>query len=456
MAIKLSIPRYEGVHGLPGPRVITIANSERSSMACPRRGWFRHIEYLKTESTSPQRRGLAWHEVTEDIHRWWQSFDTTYPEKGAIECAWCGGSGIPVALPALAFETKGRAPEGNEPCPVCDGTGLGPAERYWKTLVAARSADGARLVNDEDARDEYRMLLRWYDGWSLKYGLDPYKTLRVIGVEVPIARAILNPKTGRPFKPTVFVVHEPGSMRLASTGEVSGGVPLPAGATIGKIRYPWYQVGRLDGILQNRGGNGGVYVDEWKSSQTPTELIKGLTVDPQTEGYCWLLEGLVEDGTIPGPVNGYLYDVTRSSRHSDPKVLKRGGLSKAKNVATPSWRFEAAVTTHGLDLADYAEHIEWCKKNVDPKLYLREWGTSDPDARQRYAEEVYSAASTAATRRRAAARASSETDLNIHFPRVPVCKSGGFCSYRGPCIEDGAEARASFTTSTGPVWTTGE
>lgn len=471
--MRLSVPRYEGAIGLPeGGQAITITNTERADAACPRRWWFRHGERMSSPPYPEQRHGSAWHSILEDVHRWWAARDVAYPPDGLDACVWCTG---PRAV-------------GPTPCPACAGSGLGPLARHGRDLRVSVRGDIQTFTLD-DVADAVETLRRCADGWFRRYGWTPYRDYRVAAVEIGISRVILNPRTGHPYRPETYLVEEPGGrMRLASTGEISGAVPLPAGCVSRVVSWPWYQVGRLDAVLVHR-STGAVYVGEWKSSGDPRGLIEGLSVDPQTSGYVWLLEGAASAGQIAGgrEVVGYLYDVASSSYHYDAEPLapvkvpvlgsdgqpvmkgrskvyevgpdgepitRSPGLSRSKSRTVPSWRFEEAIRRHGFDRRDYADHLAHLVATTDPRLYVREWAPVGPEEIARYTEEVYADAVRFAGYRRAAARAEDATDLNIAFPRVAVCRlPGGRCAFRGPCVADGEHAREGFEVGAGPVWT---
>jgi hypothetical protein len=435
--MKIQIPRYEdGAIGLPkSGRAITVSNTERRRLACSRQWWLAEIERLSTPPSGAMRRGTAWHDFLEDVHRWFMRYDRRFPEGGSETCVLC------VEESSLA-------------CERCNGTGEGALVRYRRALVAFE-VDGLRAHTDEEVEAEVDTLRRMIEGWFAVYGREPSETYRVVGVEVAIARPICNPSTGRVYAPESFVVREAdGSERLAGTGEVSGAVALPDGATLRSSRLPWYQIGRLDCILRHR-RTGVLYVGEWKSSGNPLGLVDGLALDPQTDGYCWLLEHAVEIGEIGesgDEVVGYIFDVASTAKQYDPQVLKSGAFSKAKRTI-PSWRWLDAIASHGFAESEYRSQIDEARRSTDPKLYVREWGVSNADTRARYGEEMFATARRLSTLRREVARASTVEDLNVAVPRTPICRlPGGFCSYRAPCLLDGEDARARFETSPGISW----
>lgn len=448
----ISIPRYDRVLGLPADgRAIALTNSEREDLACPTRWWFRHVERLRGPETAPQRFGTLWHSWMEELHRWWAATDSPFPVDGLHACPFCAGSS--------ADERLG--------CAICGGTSDGWEIRTGKLIAAhverAARAEGGSSFTSDDGQDLIEHLGRTIRGWLRRYGAKPYANVKVVGVEVQLARQILHPKTGRPYQPETILVRDDatGSLRFAETGEASG-APLPAGQTLVSVRWPWYQIGKLDAVLLHR-AKPVLYVGEFKSSSGPRGLIDDLSLDPQTAGYSWLLHA--HAAQFGGSeVVGSMFDVTSSAFHFDPEPLKGRptkavpdpppALSQARNLTVPSWRYEAALAARQIDRKPYEEHLLYLSAAVDPKLYLREWPSLGNETRQRYAEEVYATAARLSSLRRTIARASSVTDLTMAVPRVPICRlPGGGCQFRAPCLLDGENARAKFQIGPAMTWT---
>ena len=410
--------------GLPAEPVFTLSNSERKTAACALRWWFDYAEGLKGAKAPPLRYGTAWHSVIEDVHRWWMAHDALYPVDGAIRCVWCNALGS---------------------CLVCGGGGLGPALRARVQFFAEQTEPG-------EAETMYETLIRAAQGWLFWYGNAPYQDWRVVGVEVVLARPIVDPVSSQPFRPRMFVTQlADGKVRHAKTGEAVGAVELPAGARVREVRWPWYALGVLDAVLQHR-RTGRLLACELKSSGQPAAFCDGLSIDPQTTGYAWLLRWAAglghygqHDGRAPD-VQGYQYDVASSHMQRDPEVLKSGELSRAKGN-TPSWRYTAALMAHGLPAAPYMDHVTKLTRDVDPKLYLREHGSVGDEAVLRYGAEIWGVAHRHADLRRATATAHHDADIAQRFPRTDVCRSsGGSCPFRGPCLSDGADVRRGYTT----------
>ena len=340
-------------------------------------------------------------------------------------------------------------------------------ERTRKSLAEAskRSSDspGGTIFTTEEAEHLHEHLSRTFDGWLHRYGGAPYQTLRVVGVEVGLARVILNPATGKPYCPETYLLRrEDGSMRFAGTGEINQ--PDEPGEIV-VVRWPWFQVARLDAVFAHR-NTGALYVGELKSSSDPRGLVSDLTVDPQTSGYVWVLDQPeIRARFGGGEVVGFQFDVVSNSFLNDPDPLKGRPTKKNPNPPlefsqnrqrlTPSWRYRKTLEAAGVDPAPYAEHLLYLAGQVDPRLHLREAGTVGPDDRARYADEVFAVATRIAAARRSIARAIDLTDVSIAVPRVPICRlPGGSCAYRAPCILDGDGTRSRFEVGTGLAWTT--
>ena len=404
--LRIEVPRYpERIDGLPD-KAWVLTNSERGASACPRRYWFAYIEGLKPKSTSkPLRYGSGWHEVMEAIYRHWMVHDST--------CPW---SVVSDAIDEVS--------------------------RQW-----AQSESDGQLEFGE-AEKETSRLTNAVLGWVETYGLDPYEDLKIVAVEKAFA-APVRARNGKLFRPEMFVVSDgDGGYRPARTGESS---------IAETVRWAFYQVGRLDALAVHR-RNGSVWAIDHKSTVSPAQYVRGLSVDPQMQGYLWMVEQAIARGFVDGAsrdakIGGFIYDVASSGKQYDPAVLKNGQISQSKSKTVPSWRFIQKVADLSLDVADYEEHIAELRSRIDPKLYQREWMTVSAKGRARYGSEIFGEAKRLAGLRRSAARIVDPDLIHETHPRVPVCKSAGaFCSFKGPCSEDGELARLEFNVTDGMRW----
>lgn len=431
--------------GLPDGPCVLLSNSERTDAACALRWRFRYAEGLASPGRDARDLGAGWALWMAALRTWWQRTDRPYPVVDGERC------------PACAVE--GLKPD----CSQCDGAGRGPVERArvaWSEDEASRPGGSTRTSDELD--DLADLLQRATAGYLRRWGPSPPPDVRVVGVEVALARPILGP-TGAPYAPEVPVVAEDDDGRSLPAEWPECARVRAARATdpepvVRWVRWPWYYAGVLDGVGQDR-ATGALWDLEDKFVGQPEAYLAGLSVDPQTTGYLWLLEHAARSGAFAPlevgdvahasrPVAGYLYEVAQSVRHRDPELLKAGGLSQRRGVNTPSWRYRDALASAGLDLAPYAEHLAHLEATVDGKLYRREPGFLDRADLDRFGVEAYAVARRHAQLRRDACRAGTPAEVAACFPRTPVCRlPGGGCAFRGPCVRDTPEARSRLVGS---------
>lgn len=449
-----SIPRYgtnRSVIGLPA-RAVALTNSERGDAACDLRWFYRSgLGLASARTEEPLSFGSAGHDAMQDLWGWWAATDAEYDARWFETCVWC------------ALGTSGGT------CEKCGGTGLGPVPRAvakWYADAASSAARfGAPDEDDDEIPERADRLRRVLTGYLQFHGKHPPADLRVVGVEVPIARQIVGPN-GKPYAPEVLLYRcDDGGYRFARPDDDTSRIEVS--------KLPWYYVGILDVILASR-ATGMLFVGEHKFSKAPETLLQGLTNDPQMDGYCWALEaaapGLVlppeiqalvdARGGVP-KVGGYLYMVNSSGMQYDPKILKDGSISEAMNRTVPSWRFEAhldSIVATPETRTRYAPHVAALKARYDSRLYRREPGLVGAIGRSRFEREIYAVAKRTAQMRRDVARVSAPEDVEHAFPRTPVCRiAGGSCSFRGPCASKTVETSqiltsGAFVVSDGQRW----
>jgi hypothetical protein len=403
------VPRYDDQQI---ERAWALSTSERNAAACALRHYYSYSERLRgLDDQRPLRFGTAFHEVIEGVFRHFAETDTPVSDE---------------QVRALLDETLS-------------------AWRANARLLAATSSEEI----EEDAEALTNAIL----GWLRTYGAAPWRDFEVIAVERSFSAPILHPRTGTPLRSKMLVVEEQHAdgprLRPAGGGEAPGART---------VQWPWVFVGRVDAILRHR-TTGAVWLLDHKTSASPETFASGLSGDPQANGYAWLVEQAIRSGALldvgverDARLAGFVYNIVSSSRQRKPEVLKKGGLSRAKSV-TPSWLYEEAIRENGLALTDYDEHVETLRTTVDRRLYLAEWVSVGREERDRFAREVYADAVRISGLYREAARANSVLDLALSHPRTPVCRlPGGYCSYRGPCSQDGAEARSNYAVADGVYW----
>lgn len=495
MSIEAIIDRYEeGVIGLPKDgRFIPVTNSMVSKMTCLRRLWFSQVEGLRFRTSGgPIDRGSSWDIITEDMYLWWEVMDAPYPESALDTCVWCKGTGA--------------ASDGVHACDHCSGTGAGVIVRAMSRWWEAMERPVPPFGEDDIALEEER-LRRALRGYVERFEAAPLQHFKIVGVQTKLARVILNPVTGKPYRPDTFLVKtEQGLMRA---GTAAFAAAVASGGKVRRVNWPVYQVGAMDALARDR-GNGQGWVIDAKYTKAMNSFNERLQVDPQLPGYCWLLDANLDEFGMTG-VAGMMYDLTSSKMHGSPYNLKwkspaigvlqkaadeaghdvkdlkksmrergvkgeeaslewrallgisegHGGFSTSasKCAGVPSWRMRDAVEhaavqfPNEVKIEDYEEAIEWCSENVDDGLYERPWRTFSEGDLNRYAAETFGKVRALAGYHRSAARAASPADLDVAFPRTPVCSlPGGTCSYRGPCAADSPEVRDHFDQRPHVVW----
>lgn len=465
------IRRYEsGALGLPSHGCyFTISQSQFERWACARKGWFSEIEGLRTGATMEMHLGTAWDAWKRDVWTWWQERDEPFPEYGLDRCVWCDGEG----------------------CERCGWDGRSSLDLAVEVLERA---------GEESWRDDTERfvdtLRRMAEGWIAHYEGGRLQSFEVAGVQLSLARQVMNPATGEPYCPVAYLVEtDPVEevtplgftttaqrWRIAKTGE--GGHA---------VRWPWYQIGTIDVLLRDRQHRTGYAVDD-KASASLSKYADAVKIDPQLPGYCWMLEPHAEALGLSS-VAGFFYEVAATRYQRDPEFLKpkyppmdelrdiakaRGlkvlgktkedflraldipepppELSRDSGAFTPSWRYQRAVEQGGLSLAAYEDHLEYLRHHVDPECYARGGLLMLPYSASvgaRYERELFARVQILAEKRRQAALSTSVYDLDIHFPRTAICKLGARCSYTHVCPTheaDSSTIRTGFGTESEQVW----
>lgn len=476
---ETQVRRYVGtIHGLPpNGQAVIVTNSSLKALPCRRQFFFAEIERLRAPGTRRMDAGNAWDTVISDVYTWWMLHDRPYPTNGLDECVWCSGNG--------------ERPDdfgGMEPCAFC-ATGesvIAKAMRkYHETVERDRARDdGFVTYSEEELEKTEETLRRMLDGYLVRFHGGPLQSMKIVAVQPMLARQIVNPRTGKPFRGQTLLEELPnGDLVVAGSGAIH------RGANIRKVTWPWYLLGMLDALAADRRTNMGTVIDA-KASVQPSRYHDGIPFDPQLPGYCWLVEAHLEAFGLSG-VEGFLYDVTHGKFQPDPDELQwkppkvdemkemcvargietkgakksedymallgitpgHGGFSKKQNSGVPSWRYRRAVEAAGLDLAEYEEHIEMLADTVDRGLYRRDAATFADERRTRFGRETYAKAALVAALRRSAAGMVTADEQDIHFDREPICTiPGGSCAYKGPCAMDAPETRAGYDVAPSQVW----
>lgn len=418
-AARTLAPRYDyaPVIGLP-PAAFPITNSQRKAAHCPRRWWWSYGLGLDTGSTGPMRFGSAFDNVMGRLLEWYRQTSSPASAEHLLQCPYCGGAG----------------------CSDCEGTGHGFVALECHNIRSAEAEDDGIDYDDLIVRLE-----RAVHGWLKVYEESFLRDYTVVEVQPMIASPVISPDTGDVYRSKVPVVQTgDGEWRLANGYDGASDVSL--------VVMPFYQICKLDAIVINN-NDGKLWVWETKTSGSPEQFSRHLMLDTQLPGYSRALWYLSKcEGQYGGlDVGGFVWDVTSSKKHEEPKVLKSGALSTAKNQRVPSWTWQAAMSTMSEeDSQKYAHMVEHAMESVDSRLYLRQWGEFTPKHLAAYEIELYADA----VRISKWMRNLPGSGLNLWlddpqvqkiWPRVPLCRGpGGFCSFTGPCLEDSFVARGSF------------
>lgn len=464
------IRRYEdGIVGLPASgEVIAISNSEIGKLACDRRYWYSSIEHLRSKSSRKMDMGTAWDIVVEDFFLYFAVFDSLYPISGLDTCPFCRGNG----------QIQGMK------CEYCE-RGESALSRAMEPFRIARN-NGE--ISTEDAEKVEEQIRRAAEGWLIRYHYGPFDNYQVVGTQIPLARMIIDPRTRKPFRPVTYLEKtREGKLIPATTAAIQ------RGSKVLSVQWPYYYIGILDCLLKDRKSGSALVLDaKYTGDQKSYERKMGY--DPQLPGYCWLVEGHLSTLGV-NSVFGFMYDCCSSVFHQDPAELKwkpptykemfeeakkrgletkgvrkiedmmrllaipsgHGGFSRAQNVTVPSWRYEAAIKEAGIDRAPYSDHIDWLTDNVDPGLCSRPFSSYSDERARRFEAEVFAKAARIARLRAAAATLPYDgeirkMDLDIEFPRDPICQQpGGSCPFSGVC-EIGGHPGATMVAEPAQEW----
>lgn len=487
------ISRYDApsVLGLPKDgKFVIVSNSSMGQLACARKFMFSGVDHLGGKSTRAMDIGTAWDTIMQDVFEWWRVRDTQYPAE-IDRCAWCDGTG----RPTLEWSgNKSTTPADFFRCPICDGTGKSALHRAVDAFLPQLQGDhdDPPEMSSEDFERVGHTLRRMLEGYMHKWQRGPMGSIQILGTQVGLARPILHPRTGKPFRAATWLERPVGGGEWQTASVGAKRREREGVSELKRVTYPWFQVGLLDVLGRDR-QTGMAWVIDVKASGQPSRYANGMGVDPQLPGYCWLLEPHLKTLGLSG-VAGFMYDVTHSKFQPDPHELKwappkmedlramaeaqgikvvgrksedylnalgiqpgHGGFSQSQNAGVPSWRYEWALERDGVDAGPYQDHLQWIFENVDGQLYSRPWQKYGPDHWGRYGREVYAKAAQMALLRRGGTMIEHADECDTVFPRTPICMApGGSCAYAGPCAQDGDDSRREYASKPSQWWGDGE
>ena len=170
--------------------------------------------------------------------------------------------------------------------------------------------------------------------------------------------------------------------------------------------------GVIDGLVRKSDGSYWLLEHKTASSIGDNYFLK-LETDFQIRAYIWALRQLGYD------VKGVIYNVLRTKLPTIPQILKKGGLSQAKNIDTTYDVYLDAIYDNGLDPADYQEILDILREKGDTFFSRQEYPVDQYDVEE-FQEDLY--------------RITRDMHTCRHFYRNgSACNNWSGCAYRKLC-----------------------
>lgn len=393
--MKLEVRRYEDASIIQDLGLsFVFSNSERNELACKRKWYFSYHQQLATKSTSDSLlNGIAWHMLMEDLFCYWRDHDKVID-----------------ASHKLFVESFAKI----------------------RILLIGEGKDPEPIIRDMQIALE---------GYLNMYG-SIHTEFRVLEVEVPLRFPIKNFE-GDQFRSKVIVENRGSSYHIANYDSQNKE----------EIVMPFYVIGRADAIVQSR-ESGDLFIYDHKTTSSISRFQLTSEVDPQLHSYAAMLQYEKDHGYLQKyknyKIGGVIYGLTNNGSTSEPKELKKGGLSKAKSNKIPSWVFEKAIQDKGFSRSDYIEHLESITKNVDPLWHTRVWLPLDSDSVERWKMESYGIARLLADAYHCIATIPDAQEWIA--PRIPVCRTMGYCKFKEICVNDCSLLRTNYEKQEKIFW----
>lgn len=143
---------------------------------------------------------------------------------------------------------------------------------------------------------------------------------------------------------------------------------------------------KLDLVAVDKATNTLLVVDHKVTSRTFQEFANTLVLDPQANEYLWgVTNAHRRDGVIKVAA---CFNLIRSKLPTVPHVLKKGGLSRAKDIDTTQDVYLAAINEYGYDPDDYAEILDYLAIASKP-FFHREVIDRTPEELDAIGRELY-------------------------------------------------------------------
>ena len=144
-----------------------------------------------------------------------------------------------------------------------------------------------------------------------------------------------------------------------------------------------------------------------------------MLLDPQLTRYFWALQKMGYS-----PLVAVAYDEIRTKPPTEPKALRTGGLSRAKNIDTDVWTYMSAIRRLGLDPGDYRDILAHIARNQRGRFFRRTLLPKDPPIIKTMMRELGWSA-----------KEIQRAERNAEYPRTFIqndCKWS--CEFRDICI----------------------
>ena len=398
--------------------VVPFTNSERMNFACPRLWTLSNVECFDEDHHSDAiTYGTIWHSFLEMILLEMRDNDSTLSEERLLQIV----------------DTQLKSFIENE---LIEIGGDGYLQEY---------------IMFDKLDDVFVRIRNGVIGWMVSWVsvMDDY---RILEIELPIAAPVID-QFGDIARFDFFVVNEGEFLRPACSSEA---------VTAQKMRLPFWKVGKADVLLECR-RTGDLWVCDHKTTSVPSSFDSAIPYDIQLPSYAYLLQYEIEKGALTKykgkKIGGIFYDIVKSNISSQPKLLKKGGLSKAKNSGVCSWVYKQAVLKHKLPMSEYRNHITFLKNNVDARHFLHRFLHLTPSDLDRCSAEDYAIASQIAKKRSELVninKYSYKADFNVIAYRFPLCQRYGNCRFSSICIANTHPAVITINSNPQIKWVASE
>jgi hypothetical protein len=213
---------------------------------------------------------------------------------------------------------------------------------------------------------------------------------------------------GRLMKSYVMRYKEEDKQYRVIDSELDEIVTLPNGLKLEII---------IDLIVEDR--RGGIWIWDHKFRKR-FEATENIILDPQMTLYFWGVEQLGYT-----PLRGAVQNEVRTKAPTVPRLLKTGGLSRARNIDTDLYTYASAVRSAGFDLGDYAQTLRSIAVRSKDSFFRRTSIPKDPPVVRTMMREL-----------NMTAQEIQKAEKTNRFPRTYDSSCRWQCEYKDLCIAE--------------------